>query len=582
MTDRVSLRSRTVQAVVALALVGLLARLVLLRARVAHFDEARVAYWTLHYLNTGEFHYRYIIHGPFIQHVGRPLFALLGATDFAARLPVAVVGGLFPLVALWFHHRLTAVEVGGLAFFLAVNPLLLYYGRFMRSTLLVAAFCFVAFAAFVRAYDGFGPQYLYVGAAMLALGFGAKENAAVYVLCWLGAAALVVDAKLLHADDAGVDRLSRWRDAAVARLRTDGAFDPMAVRWTGHAVGAALVFAVVAVFMYAPRGGEWVGLYDALTNPLLLPEMLSTTVDQVATGYGYWFGGTGETKLSTVVNQLGVSAKAVGGYAAPLVLLSVGGFLAERYGRDSPRQFVLGCAYWGFVSVPGYALATDILNAWVLTNALVPLAVPAAVGLARLVDIGRESLVQEDAVSVGVVALLLILVVGAVAGGAATGVYANTTSPDNALVQYAQPSQEMRAAVDDIEGVAADTEGTDVYVYGGGNEDFVDGDGNATREPACITWFRTLPLGWYLSASEATVECGNAPEDIPSDLPPVVVVPGDCALERTVDCRERPTAMEPPEGVADRVDGYERHAFLHRTTGGNWFDGMIVYVDEDR
>ncbi|PSQ23419.1 TIGR03663 family protein, partial [Halobacteriales archaeon QS_9_67_17] len=555
MTDRAPLRNRTVQAVVALALVGLLARLVFLRARVAHFDEARVAYWTLHYLNTGEFHYRYIIHGPFIQHVGRPLFALFGTTDFAARLPVAVVGGLFPLVALWFRHRLAAVEVGGLAFFLAVNPLLLYYGRFMRSTLLVAAFCFVAFAAFVRAYDGFGSQYLYVGAAI---------------------------AKLVRGDDAGVDRLARWRDAAVTRLRTDGAFDPMAVRWTGHVVGAALVFAVVAVFMYAPRGGEWVGLYDALANPLLIPEMLSTTVDQVATGYGYWFGGPGETKLSTVVDQLGISAKAVGGYAAPLFLLSVGGFLAERYGRDSPRQFVLGCAYWGFVSVPGYALATDILNAWVLTNALVPLAVPAAVGLARLVDIGRESLVREDAVSVGVVALLFVLVVGAVAGGAATGVYANTTSPDNALVQYAQPSQEMRAAVNDIDKVAAGTEGTDVYVYGGGNEDFVDGDGNATREPACITWFRTLPFGWYLSADEATVECGNAPEDIPSELPPVVVVPGECTLERTVDCRDRPTAIEPPEGVADRVDGYERHAFLHRTTGGNWFDGMIVYVDEDR
>ncbi|MFB6117602.1 flippase activity-associated protein Agl23 [Halosegnis sp.] len=573
--------SRTVQAVVALAVVGLLARLVFLGSRVAHFDEARVAYWTLHYLQTGEFHYRFIIHGPLVQHVGRPLFALLGPTDFAARLPVAVVGGLLPLVALWFRHRLSDVETVGVAFFLAVNPLLLYYGRFMRSTVLVAALCTVAFAAFVRVYDGFGPRYLYLGSATLALGFGAKENAVVYVLCWLGAGALVVDAKLFGGSETGLKRLGRWRGLARGRVLADGGgVDPRAGRWLGHLVASLLVFVVLFVFLYAPRGGEWVGLYDTLANPARAPEMLSTTADQVATGYGHWFGGTSETTLAAIGDQLERSVRAIGGYAAPLVALAVVGFFIERYAGNPPRQFVLGCSYWGFVSVPGYAFGTDIVNAWILANALVPLAVPAAVGLAVLVETVRDAVVSEDTVGIAAAVVLLIVVVGTVAGGAATGVYANTTSPDNALVQYAQPSQEMRPAVAAMDAAVAD--GGDVFVYGDGNEEFVDGDTDAPRRPACISWFRTLPLGWYLTAADASVACGNAPEELPDRLPAVVVAPADCTLERTVDCRDQPAALAGPNTLANRTDGYERYAFLHRTTGGNWFDGIVVYVDPDR
>ena len=95
-----NLRDRTVQAVLAVTLVALVARFVLLGQRIAHFDEARVAWWGLEYLETGSTSYRYIIHGPLMQYLHRYLFEVFGATDLVMRAPVALVGGLLPLVAL--------------------------------------------------------------------------------------------------------------------------------------------------------------------------------------------------------------------------------------------------------------------------------------------------------------------------------------------------------------------------------------------------------------------------------------------------------------------------------------------------
>ncbi|MFC7235963.1 flippase activity-associated protein Agl23 [Halosegnis marinus] len=581
MTD---LRSdRVVQAVAGLAVVALLARLVLLGARPAHYDEGRVAFWTLHYLETGEFHYRFIIHGPLVQHVGAALFGLLGANDFTARLPVALAGGLLPLSALWFRHRLSDTEVGALAFFLAANPLLLYYGRFMRSSVLVAAFCFVAFAAFVRAYDGFGVRYLYLGSASLALGFGAKENAILYVLCWLGAAALLLDARLFRprGPDSGVSWLAGRYDALRERLAGRGTTPTdWVVRWAAHGALAGLLFAVLFVFLYAPRGGDWVGLYDALANPLLLPEMLSTTADQVAEGYGYWFGGGGERTVTEFIESLGYLLRPIAAYAGPLVGLALAGFLVERWGSDSPRPFVMGAAYWGLVSIPGYALGTDINNPWILTNALVPLAIPAAVGLALVVDTGREALATDDEVNAGIVAVLLLLVVGSVVGGAAAGVYTNTTEPDNRLVQFAQPSADMRPAVDALVAASAENEGTDALFYDA-TGDLVDMQTDAPRTPACIRWFNALSLPWYLEAHDVATDCADTPGALPDDLPPVVVVIGDCTLPTAVECRANPDAMVPPGEMEGRLDGYERYAYLHRTTGGNDFDGFLVYVESD-
>src|SRR5699024_8025291 len=106
----VSRRRRVVFGVVAVALVGFAARIAFLGDRTAHWDEARVAYWTLDYLRTGTFEYQPIIHGPFLQQVNRVVFAVLGSSDLTMRLIVVVLGSVLPLSALLFRERLHEVE----------------------------------------------------------------------------------------------------------------------------------------------------------------------------------------------------------------------------------------------------------------------------------------------------------------------------------------------------------------------------------------------------------------------------------------------------------------------------------------
>lgn len=574
-----TLGDRTVRTVLAITVLALVVRFVLLGSRVAHFDEARVAWWGLDYLRSGHTSYRYIIHGPLLQHVHRPLFAAFGASDVVMRAPVALVGGLLPLVALWFRRHLDDLETVGVAGLLAFDPILLYYSRFARSTVFVAAFSVVAFAALVRWYDGEGRAYLYVAAGFLALGVGAKENAVVYVLCWLGAAVLlVVGARVGPVPPVG--RRTRYRPK-LESVRDAYARDPEAVRRrygriAAHVLGAAVLAAVVFAWLYAPRGGDaglWTGNVGATVD--------ATSTD-VRAGVDYWFSQGEDKSVADYRTNLERFLSVALEYAGALVALSVVGFLAEVSRRAEARPFVLGCSYWGFASVLGYPLGTDIapLPGWIVVNALVPLAVPAAVGLRALVSVGRDALADGDHVSTGIVGVLLLLVVAQVAVVGVSASFVEPTGEDNELVQFAQPQQEMRAPVDETAAVAAaHGDEPDVLVYG--TTELVDDAG--ARTPVCLRWTRSLPWPWYLDAADASVTCRDSfTEELPEQLPPVVIAEADCSLERTVRCRDAPGELVVPEDLRERTaEGYARYGFLHRTTGGSHFDGFVVFVRED-
>lgn len=200
---------RTLAVLAGVALLSLALRLFQLGGRVFHWDEGRVGYWILRYHETGYFVYRPIIHGPFIQHVNALLFHLVPATDFWARFPIAVITAALPLTAWLFRRHLRDVELVALGLLLTLDPLLLYYSRFMRSDPLVGAFGFATFALLVRAWDTRDERFGYAAAATLALAFASKENALVYALCLAGATALLYDHRLVRATARGEAVLDR-------------------------------------------------------------------------------------------------------------------------------------------------------------------------------------------------------------------------------------------------------------------------------------------------------------------------------------------------------------------------------------
>jgi len=590
-------RRRALRAVLTITALALAARFVALGARIFHWDEGRVGYWILRYHETGEFAYRPIVHGPFLFVVNNWVFSVpgLGATDFSARLIVAVVGGLLPLSAWLLRDRLRDAEVVALALVLAVNPLLVYYSRFMRNDVLVGAFAFAALACFVRALDRGDARLLYPAAALLGLAFTTKENAVVYLLCFLGAGALLVDHRLYRRARGGASVVdvvrSEWRTAAAYRLASWGGSVRRGLGLAvAHLVAVVVVFFAVVAFFYAPRPALW----QAFAAPGRLQGVVeSATVGSWESFIDLWVSGSHQNHdyLPFLYDYLETLL-----FGAPFVLVfAVVGFVADGYGAvadDTPgsRGLVAFAAYWGAVSVLGYPVATDIRAPWAAAHAVIPLAVPAAVGVATLARRVRTAVSRSRAADVGAdsggndavralraawtpsAALAALLLCGAVAGVvAANATYTNSTddAEAGAVIQWAQPENDLKETLTLVRGVARVTDGTDVLFVGThapGNPSDVrfhvaDEGSLAQPRPGGPSWHTRLPLPWYLERYGAEVT-STPPDDktLGSNPPPVVIA-----------------ASWDEDDIGRQLTGYSRHRHDFRL----WNDEIVVFVEDD-
>ncbi|WP_128476677.1 flippase activity-associated protein Agl23 [Halorussus pelagicus] len=571
--------SRTQLVVVAIAAVALLARFVELGTRVAHQDEARVAYWAYRFMENGAYEYRPIVHGPFLTIVDGHLFSLFGASDFTMRFIVALLGGLLPLTALLFRQRLRDSETVALALLLAFNPILLYYSRFYRNDLLLAGFMLAAFGFFVRAYDHRRPVFLYAGTAAFALAFTTKENALVYPVCWLGAVALLWDHRLFteRAGERGL--LSAVGDRLRATAR--GLLD-----WWSHLTLAVFEFFAIVVFFYAPRNTDRIaehpskfvdsdvpGLYEALGNPTLLPAVIEhATLGSWNDFLGKWGEGNSESYLGALKALWPVLEAG----AIALLAFAILGFVVDRYVGERPNDVVSFAAYWGFASLLGYPVIVDNPFPWEVIHIIVPLVIPAAVGLALVARLGVDSLTDGDAVSATAAALVLLLVTAQVGATAVGTSYLDAQSDDNELVQYAQSSSEMKPLLGEIREVTETNEGIDVTYYGDKFHSADESSHDVPPTPRGSGWFARLPFAWYLETFGAEHDSTNREEIIADmdDKPPVVITLGAAAT-----CSE---SYDSASDIDQHMDGYERHEvqrYLHDS--GCTISTVVVYVDED-
>jgi uncharacterized protein (TIGR03663 family) len=550
--------TRTAVAVLAVTVLSLALRFFALGSRVFHWDEGRVGYWILRYAENGIWEYHAVIHGPFVYHVNKYLFQLFGASDFVARAPVAVVSGLLPLTAWLFRERLDRVEMVAVGLFFAANPIILYYSRFMRNDVLLAAFMVYALAFYVRLFDTRKPRYLYAGTLMVALAFTTKENVLVYVVTWLGAAVLLFDHRLQlvsGADDRKAFLRERGRETWDALWRG---------RWALHLVLGVLFFFAVVVFFYAPRsrGIPEPGLWKAFSNPGMFPAVIEeATVGSWESFTSKWGEGNQKSYLDTFKSLGTVLWK-----SSPALLALAGvGFLTDRYVGDRPRDVVAFTFYWGFVSILGSPVIVENAFPWEVVHAVVPLAIPAGVGLAILVRWGSEAVTDGDALSATLAALLVLLVAGQMAATAAATTYVHPAdqylddgeSERNSLVQYGQPAEGIRPTLERVRYAANHNDGTDALYYG--SDFYVTDESENDRWAAGGGWYDRLPLPWYTEMYGAEVESTTDVREIGSNPPPVVIA-----------------RAEDREAVAQRLDGYR--AFEEELT--LWGSETVFFVDE--
>ncbi|SFR45126.1 flippase activity-associated protein Agl23 [Halogeometricum limi] len=566
--------SRALLGVLAISVLALGIRLVDLGGRIFHWDEGRVGYWILRYHDSGYHVYRPIVHGPFLPIVNDWLFALAPASDFLARFPVALVGGLLPLGAWLFRERLSNVEVLAFAGILALNPLLVYYSRFMRNDVLVAAFALFCLGFVVRGFDTGKLRYAFPAAASLALGFTAKENALVYVLCFLGAGALLLDHRLLKATARG-EGASRvvfgaWPAAVRRRVRNHGETPrDGALRVGGTILGSMVVFLAVFVFFYAPRPDLW----QALGDPSRLPGVLEAgSVGAFERFLDTWAGGSHQDHayLPYLHDMLETLV-----YGAPAVLgFTLVGVVVDRYGFQTGgtyRELVAFATYWGLASLAGYPIATDIQAPWAAVHVVLPLAIPAAVGVAFVFESARDALSSDDAVSVGLAALVVLASFGGVA--VANVEYFNSTSnEDRQVLQWAQPENDLKETMQLASAVAENNEGTDVLYFARPAPNDPDREVFWVRDesemltpppPGGTHWHDRLPLPWYTELygmQTASTSPETPAGEALADAPPVVIT--------------REFSREEAEAHLDGYVAYE-HDWRLRS------EHVVVFVDRD-
>jgi uncharacterized protein (TIGR03663 family) len=544
-------------AVVGLALLALVVRLAGLGARPFHWDEARVGYWTLRYLETGAFEYRPIAGGTLLYLVDRHVFALLGASDFTARLPVAVLGALLPTTALLYRDRLDGAETVFFAVLLGFNPLLIYYSRFLRGDVPLALFALATLGLALRAYDRRSRRDAYAAALLAPFMFASSGFAVVYVGCWLAAAVLVLDQPSVVRDRGAS---ARRRLAAVAER----------VRGHTSAAGrAALLFLGATLALFAPRAGPWVdaGLWSPTTWHRVAYE---ATVGAVWKFYGVrvanrWPDGTHELfpYLSDTLSTLWVAG-------SPVVVAAVLVFLWNRYARDAERALVSFAAYWGAVALVAFPVATEVAAPWVAVHVVVPLSLPAAVGFAAAVR-GAAAAASAggsergaDAGTVAAVALVAVVVLAQAGVVTAAGVY-GPSDRENRLAQFAQPSDDLAPLLKNATAVADGDDETAEVLYVGPT--YATGwDPGNEFPPVVESWGNRLPLPWYFERAGAdTVSTENLTTFDErtaggESAPPVVV-----------------TTPEFRGPLSDRLgDGYGASVY-HL---GLWDRRVVVFVDE--
>ncbi|KAB1188477.1 MULTISPECIES: flippase activity-associated protein Agl23 [Haloferax] len=534
---------RTTLAVGALALVALLVRLVGLGDRPLHWDEARVGYWSLRYLETGYLTYRPVAGGPLVYILSRTSLALFGLSDFALRLPVAIASAALPLVALLFRSHLEDNETIAFGAILALSPLLVYYGRFARGDLLAVGFALAAFGFGLRLLYGNGRQNAYGLAAACALAI-ASSGLGIVALGCLGIAGLLV-----------FDHSALLRSSRPAAIRL-GEF---AARVRGEATPAAravLVFVGLYIFTFAPRAGitDDAGLY---TPGTILGAIDVALFDSVRRFLGVrvthrYPGGTHEY-LPYLGDFIGVLVFA----ALPVTLLAIAVFVIDRYTAGGPRTVVAAAVYWAGASLFFVPMLTEVSAPWLGVYAVVPLAIPAAVGLATLVRWGRRALNAGQTPRVAAAALVLLALV-AQTGAVATGEVYGPSDRDSQLAHYAQPSNEFTSFRENLSTWVGPTDDEEVDVIFYGNSMYVP-EGAADFPPVPERWGERLPMAWYVARLDADTATVTSPAELRErgGGAPVVIAPAE----------ERAT-------LAPVLNGYVAHEY----DTALWGRPIVVFV----
>ncbi len=159
-----------------LVLAALAVRLIDLPDRPFHHDESQDAYFSWVFSTTGDYEYNPLLHGPLRFYLTAGIYAVLGDSDFTARLAPALMGTA--MVAMPYGLRAQLGRAGAFvaAVLLAFGPSYLYFSRFAREDIYIAAITLAMLVVAFRFFERPRKYHPAVLGALLALSFATKES----------------------------------------------------------------------------------------------------------------------------------------------------------------------------------------------------------------------------------------------------------------------------------------------------------------------------------------------------------------------------------------------------------------------
>ena len=184
---RPRLFSLSLEQVIYLSLFGftLFAHLYGLGVRAYHHDETHHAYFSWRLYSGQGYVHDPLLHGPFLYFINALVYFLFGDNNFTARLSVALFGSSLVLMPYLIRRELGRGAALLAAAYLAISPVFLYVGRFIRHDPFAVAFEFLAIIGIVRYASTRRAAWLYLVAAALGLMSVTMESFFLYVAIML-------------------------------------------------------------------------------------------------------------------------------------------------------------------------------------------------------------------------------------------------------------------------------------------------------------------------------------------------------------------------------------------------------------
>jgi uncharacterized protein (TIGR03663 family) len=342
---------------------GLVVRLIDLGDRPFHHDESQDAYFSWVFFDHGDYHYQPILHGPFRFYLTALMYLLFGDSDFTARLAPALMGTLMIGLAYLLRRQIGNAGALAAAAVLAFCPSYLYFSRFAREDIYIAAInlgLIIAVFRFLERPFKAGPAIIL---GLTALAFATKETT--YITLFVSGTFLIPYA---------IWEARRGRAGVWAAMRSVGG-----VAWAYGAAAFALVFTIMFTVFLTNPPGLWDGIHDAIAYWL----------DQQGVGRG------GEPWYFYFAVLFGEEW--------PILVLGAVGIVGVV---RRPTTFGLFCI-WAFAgSLAVYSWASEKF-AWLVLHPLLPLILLAGIGVQTLWE-ARPARRTAGLVAMGACAAYLI------------------------------------------------------------------------------------------------------------------------------------------------------------------------------